>query len=92
MPFTPESDAQARYSAAASEQQPATSLHARCHQQPETAPQQIMMDSFSQTLDIFQPLLDPEMLDLFPNGELPDFSAFDTSSLNLDHFDFEAGS
>ncbi len=29
------------------------------------------------------------MLDLFPNGELPDLSAFDISSLNLDHFELE---
>jgi hypothetical protein len=43
-------------------------------------------------VDIFQPLLDPEMLDLFPDGELPDFSAFDTSPLNLDHFDLEGWS
>ncbi|KIX03502.1 uncharacterized protein Z518_07055 [Rhinocladiella mackenziei CBS 650.93] len=43
----------------------------------------------NQTLDIFHPLLDPQMLELFPDGDLPDLSPFDTSPFNLDYFDFE---
>lgn len=41
----------------------------------------------NQTLDIFHPLLDPEMLELFPNGELPDPSIWETGTLNLDYLD-----
>ncbi|KAK6371287.1 hypothetical protein LTS17_009018 [Exophiala oligosperma] len=41
------------------------------------------------TIDIFHPLLDPQMLDLFPDGDVPDLSQFDTSPFNLDYFDLE---
>lgn len=43
----------------------------------------------NQTIDIFHPLLDPQMLDLFPDGDVPDLSQFDTSPFNLDYFDLE---
>lgn len=42
----------------------------------------------AQTSDLFRPFLDPEMLDLFPNGQAMDFSQLRTpSSWNLDFFD-----
>ncbi|KEF57342.1 uncharacterized protein A1O9_05259 [Exophiala aquamarina CBS 119918] len=40
-------------------------------------------------IDIFQPILDPEMIELFPGGDLPDLSLFETSPLNLDYFNIE---
>lgn len=42
-----------------------------------------------QTLDVYQPFFDPAMLDLFPNGDIPDLSDFDHSPLDLDYFEFE---
>ena len=42
-----------------------------------------------QNLDVFQTLIDPEMLKLYPNGELPDLSQFDTSPLSLEYFDID---
>lgn len=104
IPFTPESGGEYQYDVLYSQQSehskqhlppppqeqaqtfPSTFTH---HHQPAPS-QPMMVDSLNHTLDIFQPLLDPEMLDLFPNGELPDLSAFDTSSLNLDHFEFDS--
>lgn len=41
----------------------------------------------SQNIDIFHPLFDPAMLELFPNGELPDLALLETSPLNLDYLD-----
>lgn len=41
------------------------------------------------SLDLFQPLLDPDMLDLFPSGELPDMSAFESGVWDLDHFEID---
>lgn len=40
-----------------------------------------------QYLDVFHPLFDPQMLELFPDGELPDLALLETSSLNLDYLD-----
>lgn len=42
-----------------------------------------------QTLDVFQPFSDPAMLDLFPKGDIPDLSEFDTNPLDLDYFELE---
>lgn len=42
-----------------------------------------------QTLDIFQPLRDPNLPDTFPPGELPDISILDTSPFNLDYFNLD---
>ncbi|MCJ1471554.1 hypothetical protein MMC13_000194 [Lambiella insularis] len=44
----------------------------------------------SQNLDLFHPLFDPEMLELFPNGDLPDLALLDTSPLSLDYLDMAA--
>lgn len=106
LPFTPESDVQYQYDPPYSERNEHSKRHPPppppqqaqafpltfSHHQLAAPPQQMVVDNLNHTLDIFQPLLDPEMLDLFPNGELPDLSAFDTSTLNLDHFDFEGAS
>ncbi len=43
----------------------------------------------NESLDIFQPLVDPDMLDLFPSGELPDMSVFESGAWNLDQFEME---
>jgi hypothetical protein len=40
-----------------------------------------------QNLDLFHPLFDPEMLELFPDGELPDLSLLETTPMNLDYLD-----
>lgn len=45
--------------------------------------------SEQQSLDVCRPFFDPTMLDLFPNGEMPDLSHFETSLLSLDYFDFD---
>lgn len=37
-------------------------------------------------LDILHPLFDIQMLELFPKGELPDLSDFETNQLSLDCF------
>ena len=42
-----------------------------------------------QTLDVFQPFSDPAMLDLFPKGDIPDLSEFDTNLLDVDYFELE---
>jgi len=42
-----------------------------------------------QPLDVFDPFFDPGMFNLFPDGEMVDFSHFDTSPFSLDFFDFE---
>lgn len=39
-----------------------------------------------ESLDVCRPFFDPTMLDLFPNGEMPDLSHFETSLLSLDYF------
>ncbi|KIX09067.1 uncharacterized protein Z518_00145 [Rhinocladiella mackenziei CBS 650.93] len=49
--------------------------------QPEVYPPEM------HTIDFFRPFLDPEMLDLFPHGEVRDFLHLDTSPLSLDFFD-----
>jgi hypothetical protein len=59
------------------------------NQEPSSTDQSAT-ETLNQTMDIFQPLLDPDVMDLFPNGELPELSAFDSCALNLDHFDFES--
>ena len=41
------------------------------------------------TLDIFQPFFDPAMLDLFPNGDIPDLSRFEVNPLSLDYFELD---
>lgn len=45
-------------------------------------------DITTATFEVFQPLFDPEMLGLFPNGELPDLAHDEMSDLNLDYLDF----
>lgn len=40
-----------------------------------------------QNLDLFHPLFDPEMLELFPDGKLPDLSLLVTSPFSLDYLD-----
>lgn len=47
-------------------------------------------DAVNPTLDIFQPFYDPAMLDLFPNGDIPDLSQFDVSPLNFECFEIDA--
>ncbi|KAK5181842.1 hypothetical protein LTR44_006042 [Exophiala sp. CCFEE 6388] len=81
IPITPESGIQ--HQPGAAQHVPHDSSTTPLPGHPDQLPQE------SQNLDIFQPLLDPEMLDFFPDGELPDFSAFDMSPLNLDHFELE---
>ncbi|EXJ75458.1 uncharacterized protein A1O5_02154 [Cladophialophora psammophila CBS 110553] len=46
-------------------------------------------DFETQPLDLFQPLFDPDMLELFSNRVMPDLSQFDTASLNLNYLDIE---
>ncbi|KIW93881.1 uncharacterized protein Z519_05196 [Cladophialophora bantiana CBS 173.52] len=41
------------------------------------------------TLDPYYPFFDQTMLDLFPNGEMPDLSQLDTELSNLEYFDVE---
>ncbi|KAK3648891.1 hypothetical protein LTR22_013116 [Elasticomyces elasticus] len=48
-------------------------------QQPD-----MLLPTDNTNLNFFQPLLDSEMLGLFPSGELPSMSAFDSSTLGLD--------
>lgn len=43
----------------------------------------------NQFLDIFQPLSDPEMAELFPHGELPNLPIFAENPSILDYFDLE---
>lgn len=43
----------------------------------------------NQTFNIFHPFFDPEMLSLFPNGEFPDISQFETTPMSLDYFDID---
>jgi hypothetical protein len=43
----------------------------------------------SRPLDIFYPFFDPQMIGLFPNGEMPDISPFETSSLGLNYPEIE---
>lgn len=43
----------------------------------------------SPTLDVFNSVLDPEMLNLFPSGEIPDLAGFDTNLLSLDYLEME---
>lgn len=44
----------------------------------------------SQILRGFNPFFDPEMLDVFPNGEIPDLSQYDTSPFSPDYFEIES--
>ncbi|KAM3083424.1 hypothetical protein ACMFMG_004074 [Clarireedia jacksonii] len=39
-----------------------------------------------QALDIFYPFDDSEMLNIFPDGAMPDFSQFETTNFDLDWF------
>jgi hypothetical protein len=45
-------------------------------------------DIENQSLDVFYPFFDPEMLGLFPSGEMPDLSQFE-SPLTFDYFELE---
>ena len=67
----------------AEEDQPLTSADPN----PTTIVQQNLYAQPSQTLDFFHPFLDPEILDIFPDGEVLNFSKFGTSPLSLDFFD-----
>lgn len=42
-----------------------------------------------QRVDLFQPLLDPDMLGLSFDTDVPDFAQFDTPRLNLNYLDIE---
>jgi hypothetical protein len=44
----------------------------------------------SPTLDIFNPFFDPEMFRIFPYGDIPDLSQFETNPLIPDYFATEA--
>lgn len=44
----------------------------------------------TQVLDLFNPFFDPGLINSFPNGEMMDFSLFDTSPLSLDYFELDA--
>ncbi|KAK5283854.1 hypothetical protein LTR07_008212 [Exophiala xenobiotica] len=90
VPFTPDSEEQCLLSQTHQLQRQQQQQQDRVQTFTSTLPYQSpnILPAQDPTLDIFQPLLDPEMLDLFPNGELPDFSAFDAIPLDLDHFDF----
>ena len=48
-----------------------------------------LLSADTQTLDVFCPFFDPDLLALFPNGEIPDFSEFETSPLSLDYFELD---
>ncbi|KAH7011168.1 hypothetical protein EDB80DRAFT_711345 [Ilyonectria destructans] len=52
-------------------------------------PQLNFLTGESPTLDVFNSFLDPEMLNLFPNGEIPDLAGFDTNLLSLDYLEME---
>ena len=41
------------------------------------------------SLDVCHPFFDPAMLDLFPDGEMPDLPQFETSQPSLDYFELE---
>ena len=56
--------------------QPASSSRTQCENE-------------NSTLDIFQPFFDPAMLDLFPNGNIPDLSQFEVSPMGLDYFELD---
>lgn len=43
----------------------------------------------NQPFDLMLPLFDPGMLDLFPDGNLPDFSQTDTTQLAANYFNLE---
>jgi len=58
------------------QRQPASTSHALCEVE-------------NSTLDLFQPFFDPAMLDLFPNGDIPDLSRFDMGPSSLDCFDVD---
>jgi hypothetical protein len=53
------------------------------------APHQPEISVQSQAVDILYPFFDPEMLNLFPNGEMPDLAQFETSPISLDYFEIE---
>lgn len=40
------------------------------------------------SFEVFQPVVDPQLLELFPDGELPELAQGDMSTLNLDYLDF----
>ncbi|KAK5061460.1 hypothetical protein LTR84_008003 [Exophiala bonariae] len=42
-----------------------------------------------ESLDVCRPFFDPTMLDLFPDGEMPDLSHFETSLSSLDYFELD---
>lgn len=46
-------------------------------------------DFESRAVDLFQPLFDPDMLELFSNRAMLDLARIDTTSLNLDYLDIE---
>lgn len=56
---------------------------------PSILPQLNFLTGEGPTLDIFNSFLDPEMLNLFPNGEIPDLAGFDTNLLSLDYLEME---
>jgi hypothetical protein len=43
----------------------------------------------AQPLDVFYPFFDPQMISLFPNGEMSDLSHFDTNPSGLNYFEIE---
>jgi hypothetical protein len=46
----------------------------------------------SRPLDIFYPFFDPQMIGLFPNGEMPEISPFEISPLELNYPEIESWS
>lgn len=56
-----------------------------------TQNQQSLVPDEQESLEVCRPFFDPTMLDLFPNGEMPDLSHFETSLLNVDYFELGDG-
>ncbi|KIX99503.1 uncharacterized protein Z520_05079 [Fonsecaea multimorphosa CBS 102226] len=54
---------------------------------PPQAPMRQDLPEMMPSLDFFRPFHDPEMLDLFPNGQALDFSLFETGAPSLDFLD-----
>ncbi|KAF2428304.1 hypothetical protein EJ08DRAFT_671462 [Tothia fuscella] len=44
---------------------------------------------YAQSLNMFYPFFDPQLIGLFPDGEMPDFSPFETNSSGLNYFEIE---
>jgi hypothetical protein len=87
LPSSPSEDAQ-------QQQERDEQYQLRQEQQMETmspsVPQPTVIPAMdAQPLDVFYPFFDPQMIGLFPNGEMPDLSPFETNTSGLNYFEIE---